>query len=328
MEQLGGYRSLNYKSKQCSPISKSKKKSKQSKQSKWKRRNAETVNGSCLDAELIMKIAKGLNKLIRRGQIKKDVQKINLKSPIQIIHGNICKILTNLTGCSSESCWMNMDKLMGLLGKKDKLQFKESFKPIMPKKWVNDYNTWLRTDDIEKCLDQHDKSDDHFYFYGAVPIDFNKCSVSDLCSFNLKKHISNGIRKIGIVFNTDPHNEPGEHWISAYIDIYGDNLNKIPGLYYYDSYGEGPPKEVKDLFQKIKKQGNNLNKKFKVFYNDYSHQNLNYQCGMYAIHFIKQMINGMHFKEFVDSNLTDDKMSKKRDVYFIHPKELKYKHYL
>ena len=159
---------------------------------------------------------------------------------------------------------MNMDKLMGLLGKKDKLQFKESFKPIMPKKWVNDYNTWLRTDDIEKCLDQHDKSDNHFYFYGAVPIDFNKCSVSDLCSFNLKKHISNGIRKIGIVFNTDPHNEPGEHWISAYIDIYGDNLNKIPGLYYYDSYGEGPPKEVKDLFQKIKKQGINLNKKFKV----------------------------------------------------------------
>ena len=68
-----------------------------------------------------------------------------------------------------------------------------------------------------------------FEFLGAVPIDFDNCSISHLCNINLKDHLRNGISKIGIVFNTDPHDESGEHWISFYTDIHGKNLNGIPG---------------------------------------------------------------------------------------------------
>ena len=88
---------------------------------------------------------------------------------------------------------------------------------------------------------------DEFYFYGAVPIDFHKCSVSDLCSFNMKKHLKKGKTKIGIVFNTDPSNKDGKHWISMYIDLIGHNLDSNPGIYYFDSFGRKPPEEILKL---------------------------------------------------------------------------------
>ena len=46
----------------------------------------------------------------------------------------------------------------------------------------------------------------------------NKCVVNSLCKFNLEEHLNSGIDKIGIVFNTDDHDEPGEHWVAMYVD--------------------------------------------------------------------------------------------------------------
>ncbi len=306
MEQLGGYQKLNFKPEHCSPTS-------------------DINNGSCLDPDMILKVAKSLNQIIKD---KNEYEKIDLNSKTNDIHNEICKLLTKITGCSSESCWMNIKKLMEKLGK-DKEKFKDSFKPIMPKKWIKDYNTWLRTNDIEESLNQYHNANKQFYFYGALPIDFDDCSVSDLCSINLKEHISNGIKKIGIVFNTDPHDESGEHWISLFVDIDGTNLNRIPGIYYYDSYGNKAPDEIEELVQKLKKQGSKINKDFKYLYNDYSYQKENYQCGMYAIHFIKEMLKGIPFKKFLDKHkLTDKNMLNKRKEYFISPEEIKCKYNL
>lgn len=301
MVQLGGYTQKLYNKDHCSPASS----------------NNEM---SCLDDDLIIKIAEGLNKILSKN---KKYSKINLNNNIQKIHNDLCKILNKLTGCSSESCWMNIKKLMKLLDNKDIENFKDNFKPVMPKKWVKDYNTWLRTDDIEKCLEQYQDNHDDFYFYGAVPIDFNDCSVSNLCSFNLKKHINDGHTKIGIVFNTDPHDEPGQHWISLYIDCNGKNMNNIPGIYYFDSYGDKPVDEIKNLISKIKDQGNSRNIKFKYLYNDHPFQKKNYQCGMYSIYFINEMLKEKPFKRFLNTELTDEIMKKKRKDYFISPKEIK-----
>ena len=52
----------------------------------------------------------------------------------------------------------------------------------------------------------------------------NKCVVNGLCKFDLGEHLKQGIDKIGIVFNTDDHDEPGEHWVSMYVDCVGKNL--------------------------------------------------------------------------------------------------------
>ena len=131
--------------------------------------------------------------------------------------------------------------------------------------------------EIEDCLEQHLDADKSFYFYGAVPIDFSKCSVSDLCSFDMKKHLDKGETKIGIVFNTDPSTKGGQHWISLYMDLDKHN-NSYPGIYYFDSFGKTPPKEIKELIKKAQEQGKKYNCEPYYFYNDYSYQKRNSQC--------------------------------------------------
>ena len=128
MDQLGGYSKKIFIKSHCSPSS--------------------DKDGSCLNSRLIRKIARIINReLIKKSKEKK----IELKTSIENIHEQICKILYEITGCSSETCWTKVKKIMKYMGN-DKEEFIQSFKPIMPKDWINDYNTWLKTDDIENCF--------------------------------------------------------------------------------------------------------------------------------------------------------------------------------
>ena len=70
------------------------------------------------------------------------------------------------------------------------------------------------------------------------------CVVDELCKLNLRKTYLSGIRKLGVVFNLDPHNKPGSHWISLYVDMHNG------GIYYFDSYAKPPTQEVQDLMEK------------------------------------------------------------------------------
>lgn len=287
----GGARKRMYKSKHCSP-------------------GENDIEGSCLDDNIIIKVANALNNMKN-----KKIDKINTNQSIEDIHGDVCKEISKISSCSSEACWQTIKSLMKNLGSAKK-DFKESFKPLMPDSWIKDYNEWMSTFEIEDCLEQHTINDKNFYFYGAVPIDFKKCSVSNLCSFNMKKHLDRGETKIGIVFNTDPSTKSGEHWISMYLDL-GKHNGPEYGIYYFDSYGYKPNKEIKDLIKKIMKQADKLNNKLLYFYNDNSYQKKNAQCGMYSIHFIKQMLEGVSFEEYLNSKINDKLMIQLREEYFV-----------
>ena len=67
-----------------------------------------------------------------------------------------------------------------------------------------DYTEWLSNFDIEEVLYRHHRNLDDFYFYGAVPIDFKQCSVSQKisCKIDILEH-EKVKSKLGIVFNTD-----------------------------------------------------------------------------------------------------------------------------
>lgn len=289
----GGARKRMYKEKHCSP-------------------GENDVIGSCLDDDIVIKVAKAINRLANDNQ---KLDKIDLSRSPEDIHGDICAQISKISKCSSEACWQKIKSLMKELGS-DKEEFIDSFKPQMPKEWIKNYNEWLSTYEIEDCLEQHLDADKNFYFYGAVPIDFSKCSVSNLCSFDMKKHLDKGETKIGIVFNTDPSTKDGQHWISLYMDL-GKHNNAYPGIYYFDSFGRKPPKEIKELIKKAQNQGEKCNCEPYYFYNDYSYQKRNSQCGMYAIHFIKKMLEGLSFEEYLNTKLTDQLMVDLRKDYFI-----------
>lgn len=290
----GGARKEMFKNKECSP-------------------GENDVNGSCLDDELILKVAKAINRLSKKN---KKLNNIDMTRSDEDIHGDVCQEITKISKCSSESCWLSIKSLMNEMGS-SKDEFKDSFKPLMPKEWIKDYNEWLSTSDIEDSLNQHMDADDNFYFYGAVPIDFKKCSVSNLCKFDIDKHLEKGQTKIGIVFNTDPSTKDGQHWISLYMDL-GKHNSDHRGIYYFDSFGRKPPKQIKELIDKAMKQSSEGGGgEPYYFYNDHSYQKANAQCGMYAIHFIKKMLQGLSFEEYLGEPLNDKLMVNMRSEYFI-----------
>ena len=53
------------------------------------------------------------------------------------------------------------------------------------------------------------------------------------------------------------------------------------------------------------------------FYNDYPYQKQNSQCGMFAIHFLKCMLDNLSFQEYLNLPLSDNMMIDLRDKYFI-----------
>ena len=267
---------------------------------------------SCLDEKLINQVAQALNKMSHKN---KKLDPIDMNQSIENIYKDICLNISSISKCSSESCWMTIQSLMKELGP-HKEKFEESFRPKMPKSWIKNYNKWLTTCEIEDVLKQYMDSDENFYFYGAVPMDFKKCSVSNLCSIDISDHLSKKQSKIGIVFNTDPSTKEGEHWISMYIDL-GNHNHNCPGIYYFDSYGKKPSKEITQLIQKVKSQCNQCKKKILYFYNDIPYQKKDAQCGMFAIDFIKNMIEGKSFRSYLNEPLSDNLMSQLRNEYFI-----------
>jgi len=311
----GGARKRMYKVKHCSP-------------------GESDVSGSCLDSEDIENVAKAVG--------------VDKGSSAEETHGKIAKKMEEETQCTSEKCWIK--EVSNKLKKDEVEELKDNFKPDMPKKWEEDPNEWLTTEDIENALNQYAEAYDDVYFYGALPIDFRKCSVSDLCSFNLKKHMKRKEHKIGIVFNTDESDEDGEHWITMFIEIKPDSMQPMPmqrvrtkrkcrsqtssktksgakpegevEVYYFDSFGRKPPSEIKDLVEKIEKQAKKCKLQTHYRYNDICHQRGDSQCGVYAIHFLDNLLTGkMTFPDYLSSKPTDKDMIEYRKIAFVPQRE-------
>ena len=267
---------------------------------------------SCLDDDIIIDVAKIFNEKMNAG--------IDLNADPKVVHDQICDIVFKITNDRSESGLFDIHKVINALPKNKLKRFKASFRPEMPEEWHKNFNEWLSTTDIDKVLKQYAVADPHFYYYGATPMDFdlksgNKCVVNGLCKFDLSEHLSKGIDKIGIVFNTDDHDEPGEHWVAMYVDCVGKNL-KYPCIYYFDSTGDPATPEVEALVERIKNQGGN-NIKFTYLENDKEHQKGDSECGMYCLHFMIYMLEGSDFMKYIKNKKSDEYIQKFRNVFFI-----------
>jgi hypothetical protein len=230
------------------------------------------------------------------------------------IHALLTKYMSNL--CNKESCWIKQ----GFIDNKIKKQLTDSFAPVSPTEWKKKGETskWLSSIDIMDVMKQYEKAYKCFDFIGPTPIDFDKkllygeCVWDELCNFSLDEQIKNGKTKIGIVFNTDPHDEPGEHWHSMFI-----NINK-QSIFFFDSAGDKAPKEVMKLVKKIIKQGKKLKMKFKFDQNHpVEHQYKDSECGIYCLFFIIHLLEDKFTEDYLKTHILKDKyMQKFRKIYF------------
>ncbi len=230
------------------------------------------------------------------------------------IHSKLKYYLSDV--CDKESCWLKQK----FIDKKISNEISESFAPESPKEWKVNPNEWLTSLDIIKVMKQYEKAYKCFNFIGPSPIDFDtkklfgECVWEELCNFNVAEEIKKGKTKIGIIFNTDPHYKPGEHWLSMFINI------KKGNIFFFDSVGNKIPKEIFVLVNRIKEQGKLLNPpihfKFDQNY-PVEHQYKNTECGVYSIFFIIHMLKDKITEYYLKTHiLKDEYMEKFRKIYF------------
>jgi hypothetical protein len=239
--------------------------------------------------------------------------KINTNNTEEI-HSILSKKLNSV--CNKESCWLKQKNVFGKLDS----DLVDSFAPESPDEWKENPNEWLSSIDINNVMRQYEKAYKCFDFIGPSPIDFDtkklygECVWEELCNFSLSEQIKKGKTKIGIIFNTDPHNKPGKHWISLFINI------KKRRIFFFDSTGDPPPQEITDFVKRIEEQGRQLKPKVNFKYDTNTgieHQYGNTECGIYSLYFIVHMLEDKITEYYLKTHiLKDEYIEQFRKVYF------------
>jgi hypothetical protein len=245
----------------------------------------------------------------------------NKRHPDHLITSNNSKeIWTSLKDnmsdvCDKESCWLRQKFIHNNL---DKELTQYTFAPKSPTTWIKNKNEWLSSVEIEKVMKQYETAFPNFAFIGPSPIDFDtvqmygECVWEELCKFVLNDYLKDGKTKIGIIFNTDPHYKDGSHWISLFIDV------KQKYIFYFDSNGDPPPKQIKVFEERVASQGRELGINFEITGNyPKEHQLGDTECGMYSLYFIIELLTDRkNIDFFKKSTIRDHQMELLRSDYF------------
>tara|TARA_A100001011_G_scaffold397461_2_gene498526 strand:- start:38 stop:1018 length:981 start_codon:yes stop_codon:yes gene_type:complete len=216
------------------------------------------------------------------------------------------------SSCDRESCWLNQKWLDQGMTK----ELNDNFATPQPETWKKNKQEWLNSLDINNVMKQYENKYNNFQFIGPSPIDFDdhemfgECVWEELCKFNLQEKIKKQKEKIGIIFNLDPHDKPGSHWVSMFINI------PKKELYYFDSYGDPTPIRIKKLAKRIQQQSTKIGKEFKFYENPVRHQYSNSECGMYCLYFIIKLIENRNYKSLINRKIKDKEMMRLRNIYF------------
>jgi hypothetical protein len=229
------------------------------------------------------------------------------------IHKQLTGFMKNI--CNKESCWLKQ-RDFGEISE----ELTDSFAPESPKEWKKNPNEWLTSVDILNVMKQYEKAYKCFDFIGPSPIDFDsrklygECVWEELCNFSLEEQLKHGKTKIGIIFNTDPHDKPGQHWVSMFIDI------KKHTISFFDSVGSKIPARIMKLVKRIQEQGNNMIPKINmVFDQNYptEHQYGSTECGIYSLFFIVHRLEDKITEHYLKTHvIKDEYMTKFRKIYF------------
>lgn len=265
-------------------------------------------NGSCIPLELLIEMAKAYNKYHSDEKSKQIIlnSKLDTLYPDDYKKYLLLEFKKRFNGDQKD--WIN-SKYLELLSEeaKDHLENKV-FRPDGPQ---GKYE-WLSTIDINQVLYQYEVKYSDFKFLGAVPIDFMELDNYIFKKLNFEELENEGIKRTGVIFNTDKSTGSGKHWISLFIDLDKGQI------YFSDSVGTRPPKEVNEFMKIVEKYLSDVKKKkdLDIRYNKMQHQNGNSECGVYSINWILRLLKGKTFDHLTQKRLTDEQVNKCRVKYF------------
>ena len=174
------------------------------------------------------------------------------------------------------------------------------------------FNEWLSDEDVYATLQKFKKR--RFKVYYPIAIDFakkdsNTCVFDGICNDSYAT-IAKNYDQIAIVFNTDTHDKPGSHWIAVFFDV------KKSIFYFFDSVGAVAPRQIRNLFNRFKREAANEGKRLRFKSCSCQHQLSFTECGMYCIFFIILMSKSTTNFEKFKTRIPDEEMYKLRTKLF------------
>lgn len=277
-------------------------------------------NNTCFNIDELKSLCYEYNKYMLKHNIK------NYISQDIIDSNDSLKILNELKeklDCKNDLCIIKKKFVEKIKNKKILYQ---KFKPEGPLK-----NEWLSNWDIDQNMLRFQNYYHSLLYTGTVSIDFDQSKMfhiynnvfNDKSNYNLScfyyftnectYNINNKINCIATIYNTSKRSEPGQHWIATFVKKMPNNEIK---MYFFDSVGIKPPREINRFFKILEKKlfyNNKIDKQ----YNYLQHQYKNSECGVYCIDFIDYITeNPNAFKEYITKKTKDDVIQKKRKNYF------------
>lgn len=277
------------------------------------RQSANSKEKTCMNLDELRSLAQDFNKTSDK--------KINLSASKNGIVKQFREKLGKNCG-SAEHCWVQQDFVSTQT--KTKILSK-AFRPLKPKEWYKNRQTWLNTYDIQKVMKQYEDKYKDFWFIGVFPIDFSDkdeygyCVAPEMCAFNISKVLDKKRKRFGMVLNLDRHDQSGSHWVAVYCNLNPKKENF--GIYYYDSVAYPPPKQVGSFMRLIEKQvreiyGETVGKRFAMRYNKVQKQFDNYDCGVFSEVFLTQILKQIPFDNICKRMKTDREVNALRDVLY------------
>ena len=225
--------------------------------------------------------------------------------------------MSRIPHCDQETCWLTKIKLTD---KDKRLLQAQLFVPPKPSEWSENPNTWLTNFDIANVLNQYEEAHTDFVFIGPSPIDYDKkpnkdeCVCNRLCNFSVEKLLEKGKTKIGIVFNLDPHDKGGSHWVAMFIDL------EDKFVFYFNSTGEKIQPEINKFKDMVMSQGIVSLGKMDYYVNTFEHQRSNTECGMYCLYFIITCL--LRETDIFSKNSSLEKMKTKQLISYFTDKRI------
>ena len=205
---------------------------------------------------------------------------------------NLFKDLRKQLSCKLDKCVVKRSK-----------KIQDVLKPLGPTP-----DEWLSNFDILRVMEEYEKLYENFMFLGCVPIDFHEIDKS-FSHFNLKKFNKNK-DIMGAIFNTDPSDKSGQHWISLVMNI------PKKTICFFDSVGQKPPHQIQTFIDNLVDQGKKSKIPFEIFINNKKHQRGNTACGIYSLHFIIKQLQGDSCKKINNNVIPDKEMKKNLKIYY------------
>lgn len=218
---------------------------------------------------------------------------------------------------SPDACLLN-----SISDKKLCRKIKSKFRTPRPETWYlpGKERTWLTNRDIDHVMQQY--ASKRFVFMGAMPVDFatvlsnGACVEKGMCNFKPKFKT----RSFGFVFNLDVHTGSGTHWTALFGSA--DHKDIKYGIFFFCSYGQPPPIQVKMLMDVLVKyleeKHPESRRKISKGYNKKRYQHKNTECGIFSCAFLIRCLENKKesYQEALSTIGNDDTISLLRNVMF------------